>query len=252
MVNSIKILPHERIDDLCVNDLKIIQDPNGFCFGMDAILLAHFANVKKGDNVLDLGTGTGIIPLLLSAHTKASHITGIELQNDVAGMATRSICLNSLEDKIDILNADIQDFRSIIKLHSYDYVTCNPPYKKSGTGLTNANQKKLLSSHEQTCGLDTFINAASHALKFGKKASFIIKAERFMDVLLAFKNADMEPKRIQFVYPRINKPPNLMLIEAIKNGKPDINWMSPLLIYKDDGTYSDQYLSFINEGNLNE
>ena len=246
-----KVLPHERIDDLCVKDLKIIQDPNGFCFGMDAILLAHFANVKKGDNVLDLGTGTGIIPLLLSAHTQALHITGIELQSSVSDMAARSVKLNNLEDKIDIVNGDIKDYKNIIKPQSYDYVTCNPPYKKNGTGLVNSNKKKLLSRHEQTCGLDAFVGAASYALKFGKKASFIIKADRFMDILLALKSVNMEPKRVQFIHPRIDRPPNLMLIEAIKNGKPDINWMPPLLIYNEDETYSAQYLRFVNKGNKN-
>jgi len=245
------ILPYERVDDLCTKGLKIIQDPKGFCFGMDAVLLAHFANVKKGDTVLDLGTGTGIIPLLIHAHTNASHITGIELQESVCDMAKRSIALNGLEDKIDILKGDISDYRSIIGVQSYDYVTCNPPYKKSGAGIKTENEKKLLSRHEQTCGLDTFVNAASHALKFGKRASFIITANRFMDIIIALKNANMEPKRVQFVHSRIDKPPNLMLVEAMKNGKPHIKWMPPLIIYNEDGTYTEKYLSFVDEGRKN-
>ena len=246
------VLPHERIDDLCVNGLKIIQDPSGFCFGMDAVLLSHFSNVKKGDLVLDLGTGTGVIPLLLYAHTNASHLTGIELQKSVFDMAMRSVSLNGLNEHIDIINGDVKDYKMLIKLQSYDYVTCNPPYKKSGAGIITSNEKQLLSRHEQTCGLATFIDAASHALKFGKRASFIITADRFMDIVLALKNANMEPKRILFVHSNINKPPNLMLIEAMKNGKPHIKWMPPLIIYNEAGKYTEQYLNFVNEGKKDE
>lgn len=249
MDKSINILPHERVDDLLVKDLKIIQDPNGFCFGMDAVLLAHFANVKKGDKVLDLGTGTGIIPLLIHAHTNASHITGIELQKSVYEMAKRSVELNGLTDRIDILNGDIKDYEAIIKNQSFDYVTCNPPYKKSGAGIITENQKQLLSRHELTCGLDTFIMAASHALKFGKRASFIITADRFMDMIISLKNANLEPKRILFIHSFIDKPPNLMLIEAMKNGKPHVKWMPPLIIYNSDNTYTTQYLNFVSKGN---
>lgn len=251
MDKSNNILAHERIDDLCVKNLKIIQDPGGFCFGMDAVALAHFANVKKGDSVLDLGTGTGIIPLLVYAHKNASNITGIELQEDVFDMAKRSIALNGLEDKITIIQGDIKDYKNIINMQAYDYVTCNPPYKKLGAGIKTENQKQLLSRHEQACGLDTFVNAASHALKFGKRASFIITADRFMDIILALKNANLEPKRVQFIHSRIDKPPILMLIEAMKNGRPHIKWLAPLTIYNEEGTYTDQYLSFINEGNKN-
>ncbi len=248
MDNSNNILPHERIDDLCAGGLKIIQDPGGFCFGMDAVLLAHFSNIKKGDNVLDLGTGTGVIPLLLCAHTKAAHITGLEIQKDVHDMATRSVMLNSLENRIEIVKGDVKNYKKLIGLQTYDYITCNPPYKKSGAGITTANKKQLISRHEKTCGLETFVDAASHALKFAKKASFIITADRFMDIVIALKNANLEPKRIQFVHSSISKPPNLMLIEAIKNGKPHTKWLPPLIIYNEDGTYSQQYLSYVGEG----
>ena len=165
------LLPDERIDDLQRKmpdgrELKIIQNPNWFCFGIDAVLLADFAEVKQGDEVMDLGTGTGIIPLLLAAKTGAAHIDGLEIQEEVCTMAQRSVQMNSLEDKINITNADLVGFKTS---KQYNVVVCNPPYKTADTGLVNPDDKLKISRHEVCCNLHEIVKTAARILKpFGR------------------------------------------------------------------------------------
>ena len=220
---------NERIDDLELNNLKIIQNKNGFCFGMDSVLLSDFAkNVKSNAKVIDLGTGTGILPILLSAKTKVSKIVGIEIQKEVANMASRSVLLNNLQDKIEIVCEDIKNLKNIYETNFFDAVVTNPPYKTKGTGGINEFEAKLISRHEITANLEDFISISSYLLKDQSSIYMVHRPERL-------------------VQPSCDKAPNLVLIKATKNAKPFLKVDKPLYIYNSDGTYTEELLKIYNK-----
>ena len=226
----------ERIDDLEFKGLKIIQDKKGFCFGIDSVLLSDFAKkIKKDSKVIDLGTGTGIINILLSGKTDASSFVGVEIQQDVAEMAERSIKLNYLEDKIKIINENITKLKNIYKPNSFDVVVTNPPYKKINTGIVNNENKKIISRHEITASLQDFIHISSYLLKDYGEFYMVHRPERLVDIFSIMRTEKIEPKLIKFVYPNKNKKTNLVLIKGIKKGKPflefDKNLLKHLHIY---------------------
>ena len=232
---------NERVDDLQLKGFKIIQDPAKFCFGIDAVLLSGFADVRKGDTVMDLGTGTGIIPILLAGKTLAQSIYGVDIQPDMIEMAGRSILLNKLESRVFITQMDIKDIggeNTHLKKRSFDVVTSNPPYKKAGSGLINPDDSKAVARHELLCSLGDVICAAAFLLKVGGRLEMVHRPERLADIFYAMRQANIEPKRVQMVYSNYNKPPSLTLVEGVLGGRPSLKWLPPLFIYDSEGNYT--------------
>ena len=239
---------NERIDDLEFKNLKIIQNKDGFCFGIDSVLLSDFAkNIRNNSKVIDLGTGTGIINILLSEKTKASEFIGVEIQEEVAEMAKRSVELNKLENKIKIINENILNLKKLYKQKSFDVVVTNPPYKKLNTGLVNDKNKKVISRHEITASLEDFINSASYLLKDYGEFYMVNRPDRLVDIFSIMRKEKIEPKLIKFVYPNKNKKTNLVLIKGVKNGNPFLEYENNLFVYNEDGTYTDDILKIYNK-----
>ena len=235
--NKVVLKENERIDDLERNGYHIIQDTKRFCFGMDAVLLSGFARVKEGAHVLDLGTGTGIIPILLEAKTKAEHLTGLEIQEDSADMARRSVLLNGLEDKIDIVAGDIKEAESLFDAASFDVITCNPPYMIGKHGITNEGDAKAIARHEILCTLEDVVSQAAKLLKPGGNFYMVHRPFRLAEIMTVLQAYKLEPKRMQLVYPFVDKEPNMVLIEANRGGKPRLTVEKPLIVYKEPGVY---------------
>lgn len=230
----------ERIDDLQYRGLKLIQNTEAFCFGIDAVLLANFADVKKGDKVIDLGTGTGIIAVLLAGKTQASKITGLEIQPEMAEMALRSVKLNSQEHKIDIVTGDIKDAPGRFGLSSFDVVVSNPPYIPKGAGLVNPMDKKALARHEILCSLQDVIESASKLLVTGGQFAMVHRPERLVDILCLMRSCKIEPKYIRFVHPSPYKKANIVLVKGTKGGRPELKMLEPLYVYDEEGKYSNE------------
>lgn len=235
--DDIQLKENERIDDLERNGYRIIQDTGRFCFGMDAVLLSGFARVKDGAAVLDLGTGTGIIPILLEAKTGAAHLTGLEIQEDSADMARRSVRLNGLEEKIDIVTGDIKEADSLFDAASFDVVTSNPPYMTDKHGLTNPSDAKAIARHEILCTLGDVVAQAAKLLKPGGNFYMVHRPFRLAEIMITLREYKLEPKRMQLVYPYVDKEPNMVLIEANRGGRPRMTVEKPLIVYKEPGVY---------------
>lgn len=228
---------NERIDDLQRNGYCIIQDPDRFCFGMDAVLLSGFATVKDGARVLDLGTGTGIIPILLAAKTGAAHLTGLEIQADSADMAGRSVALNGLEEKIEIVTGDIKEADKLFDAASFDVVTCNPPYMIGRHGLKNPEDAKAIARHEILCTLEDVASQTERLLAPGGKFFLVHRPFRLAEIMVTLKNYKLEPKRMRLVYPFADKEPNMVLLEAVRGGRPRMTVEKPLIVYSSPGVY---------------
>ena len=239
---KVEIKDYERVDDLHRNGYMLIQDPKRFCFGVDAVLLSGFATAKKGDKILDLGTGTGVIPILMSAKTKAEHFSALEIQSESAEMAKRSVMLNDLQDKIDIIEGDIKKAAEIFKPSSFDVITTNPPYMNFEDGLKNSYDPKTIARHEVLCSLDDVAFAAQRLLKFGGKFFMVHRPHRLTDIMCVLREHKLEPKRIRFVQPYADREPNMVLVEAVRSGRPMIKVMPTLVIYNSDGTYTQETL----------
>ena len=231
------LLPGERFDDLQRNGYKIIQNPQKFCFGMDAVLLSGFARVKKAERVIDLGTGTGIIPILLEAKTPGEHFTGLEIQPESADMAARSVRYNGLEDRISIVTGDIKDAANLFGASSFDVVTSNPPYMTKEHGLVNDADAKTIARHEVLCSLEDLISQTAKLLKPNGRCYFVHRPFRLVEILSMMSAYQVEPKRIQFVYPYVDKEPNMVLIEGVRGGKSRVTVEKPLIVYKSPGVY---------------
>lgn len=238
---------NERIDDLGIKNLKIIQNPKGFCFGIDSVLLANFAkDIKRGSKVVDLGTGTGILGILLCAKTELSTVLGVEVQEEVADMARRSIILNNLEKRFTILNTDIKRLKTKVKLNNYDVIITNPPYKKVNTGKINESEKKFISKHETTADLSDFTKTSYSLLKDNGILYMVHRAERLVDIMYELRVNKIEPKLIRFVYSNEIEESKLVLIKAVKNAKPFLKIEKPLYIYDKKGNYTDEILKIYN------
>lgn len=234
------LLPDERIDELQRNQYKIIQNKNKFCFGMDAVLLSGFAKVKKGETVLDLGTGTGIIPILLEAKTEGKHFTGLEIQQESVDMARRSVAINNLNPKIDIVQGDIKEASNLFGAASFDVVTSNPPYMTGHHGLTNPDMPKAIARHEILCSLDDVIREGSKVLKPGGRFYLVHRPFRLVEIMNTLTQYKLEPKRLKMVHPFIDKEPNMVLIECSKGGRSRIKVEAPLIVYKEPNVYTDE------------
>lgn len=240
MINNLK--PDERLDDLQVNGYEIIQHPGKFCFGMDAVLLSNFARVKKGEEVLDLGTGTGIIPILLTAKTEGERFVGLEIQEESADMARRSVAHNHLEQKIEIVNGDIKEAAGIFGGASFDVITTNPPYMIGNHGIANASDTKAIARHEVLCTLDDILRESAKILRPGGKFFMVHRPFRLAEILSKMIEVGIEPKRMRMVHPFVDKEPNMVLIEGSRGGNSRMTVERPLIVYKETGVYSDELL----------
>ena len=243
-----ELYDNERIDDLEFKGLKIIQNVNGFCFGIDSVLLSDFAkNIKDDSIVLDLGTGTGIIPILLCGKTNLKEIIGVEIQEDVANMANRSSKLNNLEDRFKVLNANILNLDKYYEKNTFDVIITNPPYKKKNSGVINDDERKVISRHEITASLEDFIKVAKDLLKDKGEFYMVHRPNRLVDILYLLRKYKIEPKEIRFVFSNKEKPPKLALIKAVKNANEFLKVDNNLYIYDDDGNYTNEILKIYNK-----
>lgn len=232
----------ERFDDLQRNNYKIIQNPEKFCFGMDAVLLSHFTTLRKKDNVLDLGTGTGILPILLSAKTDAEHFDALEIQEESVDMAKRSVMFNQLENRISIIHGDIKEASSIFDVASFDAITTNPPYMNNNHGLKNPDMPKAIARHEILCTLDDIARESSRLLKPHGRLYMVHRPFRLAEIINTLNKYRLETKRICLVYPFIDKEPNMVLIEAVKDGNPMVKFEPPIIVYEAPGKYTKQIM----------
>ena len=237
---KVELKAGERIDELQRNGYQIIQNENGFCFGMDAVLLSGFAKVKKGENALDLGTGTGIIPLLLEAKTEGRHFTGLEIQETSADMAQRSVYLNDLNEKVEIVRGDIKEAVDLFGKSSFDVVTSNPPYMTGQHGLINPDMPKAIARHEILCTLEDVIGQASALLKENGRFYMVHRPFRLSEIMVTMSRYRLEPKRMKLVYPFVDKEPNMVLIEGLKGGRPRVTVEKPLIVYEKPGVYTSE------------
>lgn len=237
---KVELKAGERIDELQRNGYQIIQNENGFCFGMDAVLLSGFAKVKRGENALDLGTGTGIIPILLEAKTEGRHFIGLEIQETSADMAQRSVCLNDLNEKVEIIRGDIKEATDLFGKASFDVVTSNPPYMTGQHGLVNPDMPKAVARHEILCTLEDVIGQASALLKENGRFYMVHRPFRLAEIMVTMSRYRLEPKRMKLVYPFVDKEPNMVLIEGLKGGRPRVTVEKPLIVYEKPGVYTSE------------
>ena len=237
-MKTINLKSGERIDDLQRNGYRIIQNPERFCFGMDAVLLSSFAKAKPGEKVLDLGTGNGIIPILMEAKTKGEKFFGLEIQEESADLARRSVALNGLEEKIGIVTGDMKEAVNIFGAASFHVITMNPPYMTGNHGIVNPSDAKAIARHEITCSLEDMISQASKVLKCKGRFYMVHRPFRLAEIMSLMVKYHLEPKRMRLVYPYIDKEPNMVLIEGIKNAKSRIEIEPPLIVYEKDGNYT--------------
>jgi len=242
------ILENERLDELHRKGYKIIQDPNRFCFGMDAVLLSAFANVRKKERVLDIGTGTGIIPILMEARYGGDYYVGIEIQEDVADMAIRSVKYNNLEDRIVIDNADVKDALKLYGSGFFDVITTNPPYMTVDKGIVNPNDTKALSRHELSVKLEDIVSISSKLLKNKGRFYMIHRPARLVEIMNVMRKYNLEIKRIRMVHPYIDKEANMVLIEAMHDGKPFLKVENPLIVYEKSGEYAKEVMDIYYGG----
>lgn len=240
----------ERIDDLQLKGLKIIQNENGFCFGIDAVLLANSLKIKNNSTVVDLGTGTGIIPVLIAGKSKTKKIFGVEIQKDVADMAIRTIRMNHLEQRIEIINRDLKDIAgSVIEKNSVDTVVSNPPYMHSN-GVINENDKKAISRHEISCTIEDIIKVAYDLLKPMGRFFMINRTLRLSDIMYYSRVYRLEVKTMRFIHSKVGKAPKLVIVEMVKNAKPESKVLPPLYIYEEDGKYTREVLDMYSKEEL--
>lgn len=237
---EVQLYPDERLDELHRNGYQIIQNTKKFCFGMDAVLLSGFAKVSSGENLLDLGTGTGIIPILLEAKTEGKHFTGLEIQEESADMAKRSVAINKLEDKIEIVTGDIKEASKIFGLASFDVVTSNPPYMNNSHGIINPDLPKAIARHEILCSLEDVIREASRVLKPNGRFYLVHRPFRLVEIINILSTYKLEAKRMKLVHPYVDKEPNMVLIECIKGAKSMVRIEPPLIVYKEPNVYTDE------------
>lgn len=245
---EIELKENERIDDLELKGLKIIQNKKGFCFGIDSVLLSDFAkNIKNNSLVLDLGTGTGIIPTLLCGKTNLKKVIGVEVQEKISEMAKRSIKLNNLEERFQVINENILNLKKIYPNQTFDVIVTNPPYKKKNSGIINESYEKLISRHEIEANLEDFIKITRDLLKDKGEFYMVHRPERLVDILSIMRKEKIEPKVLRMVYSNKNKEPKLILIKGIKNAKPFLKVEKNLYIYDENGNYTDEILEIYNK-----
>lgn len=232
----------ERIDDLQIKGYRLIQNPELFCFGIDAVLLSDFAKALEGDRVIDLGTGNGVIPILMEAKTEARELVGLEIQKESYDLACRNVKLNSLEGKVSIVNGDIKEAAKIFGASSFEVVTTNPPYIDENHGIINDFTPKAIARHELMCTLEDVIAQSSKLLKPNGRFYMIHKPHRLTQIMVLMRQYGIEPKRMRMVQPYSDKEPSMVMIEGLRGGKPFLKVDSPLVVYKDKNEYTQEIL----------
>lgn len=240
MSKSAELKEGERLDDLQIKGYEIIQSPGRFCFGMDAVLLSSFAKVKKGEKALDLGTGTGILPILLEAKNNGDSYTGLELQEESADMARRSVRYNNLEHKLEIVTGDIKEAAKLFGAASFEVVTVNPPYMIGDHGIKNENEALYIARHEVMCTLEDILRESEKLLKWKGRFYMVHRPFRLPEIFMKMCAHRIEPKRMRLVYPYVDKEPNMVLIEGLRGGKPRLTVEPPLIVYNKDGSYTEE------------
>ena len=238
----INLNPDERLDDLQRDGYKLIQNSKIFCFGMDAVLLSSYAIVNEGDKVLDLGTGNGVIPILLKARTKGSHFTGLEIQDINVDMARRSVEYNQIQADVEIIQGDIKEASAIFGGASFDVVTTNPPYMNENHGLQNPESHKAIARHELLCTLEDVIREAAKVLKPQGRFYMVHRPHRLVEIFEQMRKFGIEPKRMILVHPFIDKPANMVLVEGVRGGRPMLKVEEPLIIYQEQGKYTQEVI----------
>lgn len=242
-MNNTLLNKNERIDDLHLNNLKLIQNPNQFCFGVDAVLLAHFVSkgIKSGSRTMDMCAGNGIISILLSHKSAAEEIIGLEIQKDVSDMASRSVILNNLSKKINMVCGDLKFASDIFGKSSFNNIVCNPPYKEYGGGLISKHNSAAIARHEILCNAEDIIKSSSELLMPGGKLAMIHRPERLIDLVTLMRKYKIEPKRLRFVHPSYKKTATMILLEGTYCGRPKLVLEPPLYIYEETGAkYTDE------------
>ncbi|MBZ9632837.1 tRNA1(Val) (adenine(37)-N6)-methyltransferase [Clostridium sp. FP1] len=240
----------ETLDDLNLKGIQVIQKKDDFRFGVDAVLLANFAKVRKNAKVVDLCSGTGIIPFILAGKTYASDLIGVELQEEFVEMANRSIKLNKLEDKMKFICGDLKDIALIKSIPKVDIVTVNPPYKLQNSGLINLNDKNAIARHEICCTLEDVIIAIRILLRDSGRVYMVHRPDRLVDILCTMRKHRIEPKRIRMVHPSVNKAPNIVLIEGQRDGGTFLKWETPLYVHSEDGGYTQEIIDMYNSDTI--
>lgn len=228
----------ETIDDLQLEGLRLIQKKDGFKFGIDAVLLSDFANVKTKHRVMDLCTGTGIVPFLIYGKYNPQSVYGLEIQEDMIEMAKRSVKLNSLEEKLIFINDDLKNIELLKTIEKFDVVTVNPPYKLNSSGILNPNDKLAIARHEVLCNLEDVISAARILLKDNGRLFMVHRPERLADIFMLMRKYKIEPKRVKMIHPKIGKAPNIVLVEGQRDGGAYLKWEPPLYVYDENGKYT--------------
>ena len=248
-LEKIYIREGERLDDLQIKGYEIIQSPGRFCFGMDAVLLSSFARVKRQERALDLGTGTGILPILLEAKNEGGHYTGLEMQGESGDMARRSVEYNGLGDRIDIITGDIREASAVFGPASFHVITVNPPYMIGEHGLKNENEALYIARHEALCTLDDVLRESARLLKPKGRFYMVHRPFRLPEILTKMSACRIEPKRMRLVYPYVDKEPNMVLLEGLRGGNPRMKAEPPLIVYGKDGTYTEELRQIYEGGN---
>lgn len=230
----------ESIDDLQLNGLRLIQKKSGFRFGVDAVLLSDFANVKKKHRVLDLCTGTGIVPFLIYGKYSPKEVWGVEIQEEMVEMANRSSQLNNTVDIVKFKCADLKDKGLVSELGRFDIVTVNPPYKLNNAGILNPNDKLAIARHEILCNLEDVIVSARKLLADNGRMFIVHRPERLADIFGLMRKYNIEPKRVKMIHPSAKKAPNIVLVEGQRDGGSFLKWDEPLYVYDENGNYSEE------------
>jgi len=234
----------ERIDNIGFGNLRLIQKPEDFCYGIDAVLLATFAEVGKNERVIDLGTGTGIIPMILSHRTEAKEIIGVEIQLGSYERGIRNIRFNDLGERVRLIHGDVKQLvkDKLVNKHSFDVVVTNPPYIKGDGGVKNRESAKTVARHETTAGLSDFIGEASLLLKDRGDFYMVHRPNRLVDISVLCRQHKLEPKELRLVCPNLETAPNILLLHCVKHGRPELRFLDPLYVYKEDGSYTDEIM----------
>ena len=236
-----EILEDERVDELIRGKTQILQKKQGFRFGTDAVLLADFALIKPRARVMDFGTGTGVIALLIASKHADAHVTALELQPDIASMARRSVEMNDLGERIEVVQGDIRCAPTLFQVGTFDQITCNPPYNEPGRSLAPESENKLLSRTEAAVTIDQICHSAFLLLKSGGRLSVVFPAQRLHEMLFAMDKERLAPKRVRCILPTPSRAPRLMLLDAVKHGGSQLDWLPPLILQNEDGSYTDEW-----------
>ncbi|RQD67619.1 MAG: tRNA1(Val) (adenine(37)-N6)-methyltransferase [Tindallia sp. MSAO_Bac2] len=233
--------PGERIDDLQCKGFQLIQDPKSFCFGMDAVLISHFAKIRRNEKVMDLCTGNGVIPILLAGKNQSGQFAAMEIQQDAYDRALRSVRMNRLEERIEVIREDVRNSRQVFDASSFDVVVSNPPYLPA-EGLKNPRIDKAISRHEVMLTLADLMEQTAYLLKPGGRFYMVHRPDRLVDIMTLSRQNRLEAKWMQMVHPRSDKKPNLVLLQFVKNGRPELKLKEPLFVYDEEGNYTPELL----------